>query len=183
MNISSDPIIGNEQPTGTYWERIAQDFHENKEGKFESKRTPNSLEHRCGLIVKECMKFQAFYEEVEHRHPSGVPYQEHMLQAQARYARQAKGKACQFIHCWLQIRHSEKFAKAREQANLPVQSNPTHDQAKGLQDSGQGEDSSIPTAKKARPPGRKKSKDKLKRDEEDDDYKILMKNLMVMKTE
>ncbi|KAF8670959.1 hypothetical protein HU200_050228 [Digitaria exilis] len=106
-----------------------------------------------------------------------------MLEAQARYARQAKGKACQFIHCWLQIRHSEKFAKAREQGNLPVQSNPTHDQAEGLQDSCQGQDSSIPTAKKARPPVRKKSKEKVNRDEGDDEYKIMMKNLMFMKTE
>lgn len=77
MNISNDPVIGNEQPAGTYWERIAQDFHKNKE--FQSERTPNSLEHRCGTIIKECMKFQAFFEEVERRHPSGVPYQEHVL--------------------------------------------------------------------------------------------------------
>lgn len=30
-------------------------------------------------IIKECMKFQGYYKEVEHRHPSGVPYQEHVL--------------------------------------------------------------------------------------------------------
>lgn len=101
-----------------------------------------------------------------------------MLQAQARYARQAKGKTCPFIPCWLQIRHSEKFAKAREQGNLPVQSNPTHE---GLEDSGQGQD--VPTAKKPRPPGRKQSKEKMKRDEGDDEYKAMMKSLLVMKTE
>ena len=76
MNITNDPIIGNKQPGKTYWERIADDFHRNKD--FESDRTPNSLEHRWGVILKECMKFQGYYEEVERRHPSGVPYKEHV---------------------------------------------------------------------------------------------------------
>jgi hypothetical protein len=46
---------------------------------FESDRTPNSLEHRFGIILKECMKFQGYYEEVERRHPSGIPHQEHVI--------------------------------------------------------------------------------------------------------
>jgi hypothetical protein len=77
IHISNDPIIGNDQPGKTYWERIATDFHKNRD--FESDRTANSLEHRFGIILKECMKFQGYYEEVKRRHPSGVPYQEHVL--------------------------------------------------------------------------------------------------------
>ncbi|CAD6212559.1 unnamed protein product [Miscanthus lutarioriparius] len=90
IHISNDPIIGNDQAGKTYWERIANDFHKNRD--FESDRTPNSLEHRFGIILKECMKFQGYYEEVERRHPSGVPYKEHLLEAHERYARKAKGK-------------------------------------------------------------------------------------------
>ncbi|KAF8769443.1 hypothetical protein HU200_006473 [Digitaria exilis] len=107
-----------------------------------------------------------------------------MLEAQARYARKpkGKGKAFPFVHCWLQIRHSEKFA-SREQANLQAQSNSSHGQDEGQQESGQGQDSSAPNAKKAQPPGRKKSKENMKRDEGDDEYKVMMKNLMAMKTE
>ena len=75
MNIN-DPIVGNEQPSKTYWKRIADDYHANKN--FVSDRTPNSLEHRWGIIQKECMKFQGYYEEVERCHPSGVPYKEHV---------------------------------------------------------------------------------------------------------
>ncbi|KAL6842260.1 hypothetical protein ACP4OV_027908 [Aristida adscensionis] len=135
------------------------------------------------------MKFQGYYEEVERRHPSGVPYQEHLLQAQARYARTAKGKTCPFIHCWLQLRHSRKFAslevnmrpaKSRE-INLPV---PSHQEDEGRQEASQGqESSSIPPPKKARPPGRKQSQEKLKRNEGDDEYKDMMQNLIVMKSE
>ncbi|KAK3139655.1 hypothetical protein QOZ80_5AG0387090 [Eleusine coracana subsp. coracana] len=44
----------------TYWDRIARDFHQN----INFKRTTNSLEHRCGIIIKECMKFQGYFEEV-----------------------------------------------------------------------------------------------------------------------
>jgi len=46
----------------------------------------------------------------------------------------------------------------------------------------QQEASQGPPSKKARPPGRKQSKDKLK-NEGDDEYKDMMQNLMVMKAE
>jgi hypothetical protein len=73
-NISSDPIVSNEQLDKAYWARINEHYHANKT--FESDRNACSLEHRWGTIQRECMKFQAFYEDVEHRHPSGVPHQE-----------------------------------------------------------------------------------------------------------
>ena len=77
ISISNDAIVGTDQSGKTYWERITAHFH-NFRG-FHSDRTANSLEHRCGVIIKECMRFQAYYEEVERRHPSGVPYQEHVV--------------------------------------------------------------------------------------------------------
>ena len=70
-----DLITGNEQPSKAYWKRIHENFHANK--KIVSDRNANSLEHRCGIIHKECQKFQGLFEEVEGRHPSGVPYHEH----------------------------------------------------------------------------------------------------------
>lgn len=75
-NVSSDPIVGNDQPGKAYLTRITQHFHANKT--FESDRNACSLEHRWGTIQRECMKFQAMYEDVERRHWSGVPYQEHV---------------------------------------------------------------------------------------------------------
>jgi len=74
-NMSLDPITRNEQPSKAYWKRIHENFHANK--KIVSDRNANSLEHRWGIIHKECKKFQGLFEEVERRHPSGVPYQEH----------------------------------------------------------------------------------------------------------
>ncbi|TVU24200.1 hypothetical protein EJB05_26618, partial [Eragrostis curvula] len=108
INISNDAVVGTDQPGATYWERIAQDFHKNKN--FESDRSANSIEHRCQTILKECMRFHGYFEEIERCHPSGVPYQEHLLQAQKLYGTKNKGKRCPFIDCWLIVRHTEKFS-------------------------------------------------------------------------
>ncbi|CAO2178263.1 unnamed protein product, partial [Urochloa humidicola] len=65
LNTSLDPIQGNEQPHGTYWERIHAYFHEHKT--FVSDRNPNSLMHRCGDIQKGTNKFVASMDDVERR--------------------------------------------------------------------------------------------------------------------
>ncbi|KAG2631111.1 hypothetical protein PVAP13_3KG573700 [Panicum virgatum] len=142
MNISNDPIID-----------------------FDSNRSANSLEHRMGIILKDCMLFQACYEQIERRNPSGVPYQEHMIEAQARYARASNGKSFQLVHCWLKVRHCEKFA------SLLLNKMPSRKQDAAPEGEEQQEASQGPPSKKARPP------------EGDDEYKDMMQNLMVMKAE
>ncbi|CAO2149142.1 unnamed protein product [Urochloa humidicola] len=188
MNVSYDPIVGNEQPTKSYYQRIADDFHKNRD--FESNRSTKSLEIRISAIIKDCMKFQSFFEQIERRHPSGVTYQEHLSEAQARYAKTSKGKTCQFIHCWLKVRHSEKFATARINVgssmpaarsrdinlNVPARSQAADNE---VQEVSQGQEQS----KTARPPGRKKSKERLKRSEGEDEYMGLMKNFFEMKAQ
>jgi hypothetical protein len=82
-----------------------------------------------------------------------------LLEAQARYARNANGKNFQFEHCCLTLRHTQKFestlegnkkpTKSRE-LNLPVGSEQEDDES-----TAQGQES--PT------PGRKQSKEKLKK--------------------
>jgi hypothetical protein len=95
MNVSSDPVVGNEQPSKSYYQRIVDDFHKNKE--FESNRSTKSLKIRIAAIIKDCMKFQSCYEKIERRHPSGVPYQEHVMEAQARYSRASKEISANFF--------------------------------------------------------------------------------------
>jgi hypothetical protein len=77
MNISSDLIIGNDQPSKIYWSRIADHYNDNKT--FAGvERNANSLEHMWGIIQKECMRFQGYFEEVKRSNQSGVPYKEHV---------------------------------------------------------------------------------------------------------
>ncbi|TVU25299.1 hypothetical protein EJB05_27791, partial [Eragrostis curvula] len=189
INISNDAVVGTDQPGATYWERIAQDFHKNKN--FESDRSANSIEHRCQTILKECMRFHGYFEEIERCHPSGVPYQEHLLQAQKLYGTKNKGKRCPFIDCWLVVRHTEKFSalqdlnklknkRSSKSSNLNLNLLAGSEGDEGVQDTMQAQESS---SKKPRPMGRKQSKEKLKRGEGDDDdeYKELMKSLIDMK--
>jgi hypothetical protein len=77
MNVSNDLIVANGQPSKTYWIRIADHYNENKT--FAGvERNANSLEHRWGVIQKECMRFQGYSEEVERHNQNGVPYKEHV---------------------------------------------------------------------------------------------------------
>lgn len=136
QSISMDPIIGNEQPGRAYWKRIADHYHENRD--FESDRNANSLEHRWSALQKHCMKFQACFEQVERRHPSGVPYKEHvsslpdqlyklftlvfsrvtqccissvmqLIESQELYNSTNHNRSFQYVHCWIQVRNNEKF--------------------------------------------------------------------------
>jgi len=133
------------------------------------------------------MKFHGFFEEVQRRHRSGVPYQEHLGEAHGRYVRKESAKKFQFEQCWLTLRNTQKFESTLEVSKRPTKSRELNLSVGTQQDSettAQGqESSSIPSTKTTRPPGRKQSKDKLKKNEGDDGYKDMMQNFLVMKTE
>lgn len=109
--------------------------------------------------------------------PAAISLLLQMIEAQARYARASSGKSFQLVHCWLKVRHCEKFASLR-QNKMPSRKQDAAPEGEEQQEASQG-----PPSKKARPPGRKQSKDKLKKNEGDDEYKDMMQNLMVMKAE
>ena len=48
INITTDPITANDQPSKSYWARIAEHFHDHK--CFESDRTTASLEKRVSSM-------------------------------------------------------------------------------------------------------------------------------------
>jgi hypothetical protein len=75
MNVSNDPIVGNDQSGKAYWTRIVDHYNDNKTCSTE--KNASSVEHRWGVIQKECMKFQDYYEEVERRNRSGNPFKEY----------------------------------------------------------------------------------------------------------
>jgi len=79
-----------------------------------------------------------------------------MIEAQARYARASSGKSFQLVHCWLKVRYCEKFASLLLNTR-PPKSTDAAPEGEEQQEASQG-----PPSKKARPPGRKQSKDKLK---------------------
>ncbi len=65
-----DAIQGADQPQSTYWNRIYDFFHENKD--FTSDRTQISLMH-CWSTIQECVnKFAGCVSYIENRPQSGV---------------------------------------------------------------------------------------------------------------
>jgi hypothetical protein len=80
-----------------------------------------------------------------------------MIKAQQIYsASTAKGRAFQFIHCWLEVRHCEKFIllhEAMKQAKRPSRSSTPSDGDEG--GDGTTPASSVPPAKRDRPPDKR----------------------------
>ncbi|BAT16600.1 Os12g0264200 [Oryza sativa Japonica Group] len=158
QSISSDPIIGNEQLGKAYWQRIAEHYHANRD--FESDRNANSLEHRWGNIQKEVSKFQGCYNQIERRHPSGIPHQElHKLRNSPKF----------------QTLESHKRPRSRK-SSTPIDRAGEEDEGDDASKS-TAPDLSQPSAKK-RPIGRKQAKEKLKNGGEDGPYKEAMKDLL-----
>jgi hypothetical protein len=69
LNVSKDPIVGVNQPTGPYWSRMSAYFNEHKTTPYA--RSLSSLQHRWGDIQKDTSRFCGFFAEVERRNQSG----------------------------------------------------------------------------------------------------------------
>jgi hypothetical protein len=106
-----------------------------------------------------------------------------MIEAQQRYATSnAKGKAFQYVHCWLKVRHCEKFIslhEAMKQPKRPSRSSTPFEGDEGGHDPTL--DSSGPSAKQD--PSRKQAKEKLKRREGGEEYMEVWGSFLQMKTE
>jgi hypothetical protein len=84
-------------------------------------------------------------------------------EAQARYAQcDPKNKSFAFIHCWLEVRHTEKFLSLQDTMKQSKRPSTSDKSATPAEDEGNegGQDStlansSMPPAKQDRPPGRK----------------------------
>ncbi|KAF8686678.1 hypothetical protein HU200_043511 [Digitaria exilis] len=170
--ITFDPRVGIDQLKGTYWNRIAQHYHENKT--FVSDRNATSLEKRWNSIQKECIRFQECVEKIERLRPSGVPHTEYINLAQQSYD---KTKGFPYLHCWMEVRHTEKFQTIYEgmkhtQGKRERKSTTPMQQAQ--------EDDRAPSK---RPPGRKHSKEKQSKKSGEDEYAAQFATFIQMKAE
>jgi hypothetical protein len=74
LNISMDPIAGNQQKHNVYWERIYDYFQQEKTSC--TSRTANSLMHRWSTIQLKTNKFCGYLAQVERRNESGLNEQD-----------------------------------------------------------------------------------------------------------
>ncbi|CAM0152632.1 unnamed protein product [Urochloa decumbens] len=176
MAITFDPRIGNDQPKSTYWNRIAQHYHDNKT--FDSIRNANSLEKRWNTIQRECIRFQGCFDKIERLRPSGVPQTEYINLAQKSFD---ETKGFPYIHCWMEVRHTQKFQSVYEAMKQATQGSRQSRHSKSTAPSQEAQEED--RAPSERPPGRKKSKQKLKRNDGEDEYAVQLATLIQMKAE
>ena len=77
LNISTDPIQGTNQTKGSFWTRVYDYYHSNKE--FTSDRSQSSLLHRWKGILENVNKFCGCVTRIEGRNQSGVTYQDKVV--------------------------------------------------------------------------------------------------------
>uniref|UniRef100_A0A0A8Y013 Myb-like domain-containing protein n=1 Tax=Arundo donax TaxID=35708 RepID=A0A0A8Y013_ARUDO len=96
LEISMDPIHGNEQSRSTYWERIHDHFHKHRN--FESDHSANSLTHRWSTILESVNRFCGWYYQIQNRRQRVVTEQDKVFQACELYKSKDKNKKS-FVCC------------------------------------------------------------------------------------
>ncbi|KAI3979755.1 hypothetical protein MKX01_013850, partial [Papaver californicum] len=70
MYVTIDPIVGNEQPSGTVWHYVLEAYKNNV--KDDDNRGWNNLKRHWKSIQQLVSKFHGFYEGIERDPPSGT---------------------------------------------------------------------------------------------------------------
>ncbi|XP_062151447.1 glutathione S-transferase T2-like [Alnus glutinosa] len=115
INISLNPVEGNEQKHKKYWNRIWEYFHEHKN--FTSGRSPNSLMNRWSTIQLAIIKFCGYLAQVESRQQSGVSEQDKICKAKLMY-QELQSTTFHFEHCWNVLRFHPKWVAHMQSAKL-----------------------------------------------------------------
>ncbi|XP_062204912.1 glutathione S-transferase T3-like [Phragmites australis] len=163
LEVSLDAIQGNEQSRATYWQRITDYFHENKD--FASDRNSNSLQHRWSIILEGVNRFCGCYVQIQNRRQSGVTEQDKVMHACELYkSKDPKGRSFGLLHCWNILQHEQKWKdrcvqkKQKTSSTGSLSSTPETNESH-LEDDGEGH-TSEPVV---RPGGRKAEKERQRR--------------------
>ncbi|XP_074342582.1 glutathione S-transferase T3-like [Apium graveolens] len=117
LNISVDPVQGNNQTHTCYWDMIWKYYDENKEG-LQSDRTSNSLCNRWCTINEKVAKFVGFYNQVCSKNQSVTTEQNKIDETIETYETILKEKFM-FIRHWHVLRFSPKFQATMDKKNKP----------------------------------------------------------------
>lgn len=105
LNVTRDPIVGTNQKSETYWERITNYYNTNTPGPA---RTTDSLISRWSTISKDTARFCGIKAEVDRRRQSGKTESDRIEDAVQQF-RGLLGKPFQFLHCWQVLRNMRKW--------------------------------------------------------------------------
>ena len=100
LHVSQDPIAGNGQRAGAFWDRIARHYQEHKPHGKED-RPARSLETKWGAIKHDVAKFVAVHSQVLNLKESGTSLEDVLQRALELYrVKHPKQQGFLYIHCW-----------------------------------------------------------------------------------
>ena len=101
--ISQDPVIGNGQRSGTFWERVAEHYNQNRPTTG-GERPARSLETKWGSMKHDVVKFVRVYKQVNLCCKSGSSFDNILENALELYkVKHPKQQSFIFFHCWLLV--------------------------------------------------------------------------------
>ncbi|XP_066168848.1 uncharacterized protein [Oryza sativa Japonica Group] len=106
INVSFDAVQGTDQSRGTYWGRIYEYFHDNKE--FDSDRSQRSLVHRWSTIQEQVNKYTGYLCQIQNRNQSGVNPEDMHVQAAMMYKKKEEKK------CVMILKYACEYLKTKE---------------------------------------------------------------------
>ncbi|RLM98055.1 NAM-like protein [Panicum miliaceum] len=166
LNVGMDPIQGVDQSQGTYWARIHEYFHANKE--FESTRTTVSLLNRWSTIQHDVNIFCGCVSRIEASNQSGSGVDDKIGNACALFkAEDNKQRKFTLMHCWNILKDKPKWMERRKEIGCAkktsnkkqkTMANPTPASVEPAAPDAGGSDAQPDE----RPDGKKKEKQKLR---------------------
>ncbi|XP_028054596.1 glutathione S-transferase T3-like [Camellia sinensis] len=115
LNISLDPVQGNEQKSKAYWLRVWEYFHQYKT--FSSNRSQTSLMNRWSAIQLATNKFSGCFAQIQRLNQSGKTDKDKILDAKKLYKELYKS-SFPFERCWHELRDQPKW---REEYSMKKQ--------------------------------------------------------------
>ncbi|XP_056848615.1 glutathione S-transferase T3-like [Raphanus sativus] len=109
LNTSKDPIIGNDQKSGTFWQRVVDYYAASPHGVEEGeKREPQQCRKRWGRINEHVNKFCGAYSAAERQHSSDENDCDVLKKAHDIFYSDHDHKFT-LEHAWCVLRHEQKW--------------------------------------------------------------------------
>ena len=113
---SQNRVVGNQQKTCVFWERIPEHYNTNRPYGV---RPLRSLETKWGLIKHNVSKFCRIYNQIQRMHKNDNNAADTLKDAKKLYRQQnAKNTDFVFEHCWLLLKDCPRWADGWTQSHM-----------------------------------------------------------------
>jgi hypothetical protein len=112
LNVSKDPIRGNDKKHDTFWKEITEEF--NRKGDGKRRREVNQLKVHWSRLKSSITDFNDAWSQIAKVHTSG--YSDDMLEEEAQKVYEIRfGKRFQLVHWWKILKEEPKWCALFEE--------------------------------------------------------------------